>query len=118
MNFFLNCLKGVAIGAGAIIPGLSSGVMCVVLGIYEKLIDSVLNLFKDFKKNIKFLLPIIIGGIIGMVMFGNVLSYLIYLYPIQINYTFIGLIMGSIPSLLKQIKQKGVFKFYYIIFLL
>lgn len=118
MNFLIGCLKGIAIGAGAIIPGLSSGVICVVLGIYEKLLDTALNLFKDFKQSIKFLLPIVIGGIIGMVLFGNILKYLFYSYPMQISFIFIGLIVGSVPSLLKQIEQKGRFKFYHFLYLL
>ena len=53
MNGFLNIIKGIFIGAGAIVPGVSSGVLCVIFGIYEKLLDSVLNFFKDMKKNLK-----------------------------------------------------------------
>ena len=41
MKFLSNCLKGVAIGSGAILPGISSGVFCVIFGIYEKLLDSI-----------------------------------------------------------------------------
>ena len=37
MNFLVNCVKGIAIGAGAILPGISSGVLCVIFGIYEKI---------------------------------------------------------------------------------
>ena len=55
MNFLVDCLKGIAIGSGAILPGISSGVLCVIFGIYEKLLDSVLNFFKDIKNNLKFL---------------------------------------------------------------
>ena len=55
MNFLVNCVKGIAIGAGAILPGISSGVLCVIFGIYEKLLDSILNFFKDLKNNSKFL---------------------------------------------------------------
>lgn len=33
MNFFVNCLKGIALGAGAILPGISSGVLCVIFRI-------------------------------------------------------------------------------------
>ena len=51
MDFLLSTLKGCLIGAGAILPGISSGVICVIFGIYEKLVDSVLGIFKDFKKN-------------------------------------------------------------------
>lgn len=118
MNFLVGIIKGIFIGAGAIIPGVSSGVICVIFGIYEKLLDSVLNIFKNFKDSIKYLLPILLGGLIGMVIFGKILNYLLYTYPMQINFLFIGLIIGSIPSLLKQTEQKGKFKFHYIIYLL
>ena len=45
----MNCVKGIAIGAGAILPGISSGVLCVIFGIYEKLLDSILNFLKILK---------------------------------------------------------------------
>ena len=63
----LNVFKGILIGAGAILPGISSGVLCVIMGIYEKLLDSVLNFFKDIKNNVKYLFPIVLGGIIGII---------------------------------------------------
>ena len=65
MSFILNVLKGIAIGSGAILPGISSGVFCVIFGIYEKLLDSILNFTKDIKNNIRFLFPIMIGVICG-----------------------------------------------------
>ena len=118
MEFIKNILKGIFIGTGAIIPGVSSGVICVILGIYEKLLDAVLKLFSNFKENIKFLLPIAFGVCIGMILFGNVLKYLFYAYPIHISFTFIGLVLGSIPTLLKETKKKGKFKFQYIWFMI
>ena len=59
MKFLFNYIKGILIGAGAIIPGISSGVLCVIFGIYETLLNSILNFFKDWKINIKFLTPFI-----------------------------------------------------------
>ena len=118
MESIKNVIIGMFIGAGAIVPGVSSGVICVILGIYEKLLDSVLNILKDFKKNIKFLLPIGLGVLIGMVLFGKVLNYLFYAYPIQINSTFIGLIIGSLPALIKETKKESKFRLQYINFLL
>ena len=53
MQFLLNFIKGLFIGAGAILPGISSGVICIILGIYEKLLNSILNFFKDIKNNMK-----------------------------------------------------------------
>lgn len=110
MKFLLNCLKGIAIGSGAILPGISSGVFCVIFGIYEKLLDSILNFFHDIKNNFKFLFPIVIGISIGIILFGNILNYCLFKYPIQTKSIFIGLILGSIPSLLKEIKKKQVSK--------
>lgn len=59
MNYVCQIFKGIALGAGAILPGISSGVLCVVFGIYEKLIDSILGFFTDIKGNLKFLLPLL-----------------------------------------------------------
>ena len=116
MNFLSNMLKGIAIGAGAIIPGVSSGVLCVILRIYEKLMSSILDFFKDVKNNIKFLLPILIGGIIGVLIFSNVLNYLLYVFPLQTKSIFIGLILGSIPKLMKEVNKKQKFKLHYLIY--
>ena len=117
MNFLSNCIKGIFIGAGAILPGISSGVICVILGIYEKLLDSILHFFQNVKQNFKFLFPLGIGGFIGVFLFGNLLNYVFYTFPIQTKSIFIGLILGSIPTLLKQIHQGGTsFKIKYIPF--
>lgn len=102
MNFLFNLVIGILIGFGAILPGVSSGVFCVIFGIYEKLVDSVLNLFKDFKKNFVFLLPIGLGSFLGIVLFGNVIKYFFNTFKFQACYAFIGLILGTIPALFKQ----------------
>ena len=83
MNGFLNMIKGIFIGAGAIVPGVSSGVLCVIFGIYEKLLDAVLNFFKDIKHNIKFLFPIALGVGIGVLLFSNILIYFLYEFPVH-----------------------------------
>lgn len=109
MQFLYHCLIGLLIGAGAILPGISSGVLCVIFGIYDKLIDSVLGFLKDIKKNLTFLFPIILGGGIGVVIFGNVLKNLFAFYPIQTKFAFIGLILGCMPSLIKTANSKKDF---------
>ena len=109
MKFLIDYCKGILIGSGAILPGISSGVFCFFLGIYEKLIDSVLNLFHDFKKNVIFLLPIGLGGITGVLLVGKLLNFLFNEYPMPTKFCFIGLILGSIPVLFKQANQKKRF---------
>ena len=96
MNSISNFIKGIFIGSGAILPGISSGVICMVVGLYEKLLDSVLNFFKDVKSNIKFLFPIACGVIVGIILFSNILSYFFNVIPSQTKSLFIGLLLGSI----------------------
>ncbi len=102
MQSLSNFIKGIFIGAGAILPGISSGVICIVLGIYEKLLDSILNFFKNIKKNLHFLLPIGLGGIVGCVLFSNILVYFFNIIPVQTKSLFIGLLLGSIYILYKS----------------
>ena len=116
MNFFKSFFQGILIGAGAILPGISSGVLCVIFGIYENLLNCVLNFFKNIKENFKYLFPIGLGTFIGIVLFGNILKYLFFAYPIQIKFIFIGLILGSIPALIKTCTSKAKFKPSYLIF--
>lgn len=96
MNSLSNFIKGIFIGSGAVLPGISSGVICMVVGLYEKLLDSTLNFFKDITKNLKFLLPIVSGAIVGIVLFSNILSYCFNIIPCQTKSLFIGLLLGSI----------------------
>ncbi len=109
MSFFKDFLKGIAIGAGAILPGISSGVLCVIFGIYETLLNCVLNFFKNIKYNFKILFPIALGVFCGILLFGNLLRYVFYAYPVQTKFAFIGLILGSIPKLIKKACSKQAF---------
>ncbi len=107
MKYIINLLKGMVIGISNIIPGVSGGTMAVVMGIYDKIIHSVNNFFKDVKKNILFLGTLAIGAITGILLFTNVIDYLIKNYNEQTNFFFIGLIMGTIPLLYSRaIKTK------------
>ncbi|MBR6505140.1 MAG: DUF368 domain-containing protein [Clostridia bacterium] len=100
-NFFKNLFIGILIGSGAILPGISSGVILVSFGLYEKLLNTILYFFKNIKENLKLLIPIIIGCIIGIVLFGNILNSLYTLYPNLLKFCFIGLILGTIPTVIK-----------------
>ena len=118
MNFILNFCMGILMGAGAILPGISSGVLCVIFGIYEKLVNSVLNLFKNFKEHFLFLFPISLGIFIGVLALGNILKYLFNTFPIQTKLAFIGLILGEIPILFKKANNGKGFRLHYLLYLL
>lgn len=116
MKNFFNFLIGIAIGAGAILPGISSGVICVLFGIYEKLLDCVLNLFKDFKKNFRFLFPIILGIGCGFLILGNILNYVFYSYNNLTKSLFVGLILGTVPSLFNNVYNQKNFRLRFLLF--
>ena len=118
LGFLKDFIKGIAIGSGAILPGISSGVICVIFGIYENLLNCVLNFFKNVKQNFKFLFPIVLGIFFGIIIFGNLLKYIFYAYPIQTKFIFIGLILGNVPTLFKEACSKNKFKPYYLIYML
>lgn len=102
MQAISNFIKGIFIGLGAILPGISSGVICMVVGLYEKLLDCVLNFFKNMKENFKFLFPIASGAIIGIILFSKIILYCFNIIPCQTKSLFIGLLLGSIYVLSKQ----------------
>ena len=54
-------LKGAVMGIANVIPGVSGGTLAVIMGIYDKFISAISNIFKDFIKNLLFLLPIVLG---------------------------------------------------------
>lgn len=116
MDFLLSIGKGILIGSGAILPGISSGVLCVIFGIYEKLVNSVLGIFKDFKKNVTFLFPIVVGALIGFLIFGNLLNYVFNSYEMECKLLFLGLILGSVPSLFKEANKKKKFRLSFLFY--
>lgn len=106
-NLSINFIKGTFIGMGAILPGLSGGALAAIFGIYEPLINFVSNLKKDTKKNIKFFLPVIFGGVFGVFVLSHALSYLLEHNLTEISIFFVGCMLGIFPNLVKQAGAKG-----------
>lgn len=111
MNLFLSkILAGFVIGAGAIIPGLSGGILAVSMGLYQPTIEVITGFFKAPKKNFNFLLPLGIGGVIGFVVFMFLIDSLFAKYQTEVVCLFMGLVIGSIPSFLKEANGDEPFK--------
>lgn len=103
-----NIIIGIVIGIGLILPGVSGGVIAVILNVYDSLVYSMHNLFKEPKKSLKLLIPIGIGMFIGAFLIGKLLNYLLFEKNyIETYFVFIGLILGSIPALFLKTKEKG-----------
>ena len=114
MQFILKLLQGALIGLGAVLPGISGGVLCVVFGVYTILMEFLANPFKNFKTHITRLLPILLGVVIGFLGVANILSFFLDRFPSQSVCLFIGLIGGMLPSLFEEAGQQGRGKGSYI----
>lgn len=118
MQFLKDMCKGAVIGIANIIPGVSGGTMAVSMGIYDRLIHCITHLFKEFKKSILFLLPILLGAAAALVASAFGLEYLFGNYPVPTNLLFIGLILGGLPAMCKKVKGNKVKAGHVISFLL
>lgn len=114
MDFISNFIKGIAIGIGAIVPGVSGGALALIFGIFERLTFAIANITKDFKKNVIFFFPIGLGGIVGVLVFSRVMNYLLNNYEVEVKYLLIGLIIGTFPLVIKEANRHG-FKIKYLI---
>jgi putative membrane protein len=106
-DWIIRFLKGILVGIGFITPGLSGGVLAVVFGIYERLMGFLGNLRDKFIENVRFFLPVGIGGAIGVVAFSAVVDFAFSNYAAQFTWLFIGFIAGTFPSLFKTAGKKG-----------
>ena len=106
-SFLVKILQGALIGLGAVLPGISGGVLCVVFGIYKPLMELLSSPFKCFKTHVPKLIPIFIGIVIGFLGVANLLAFLLDRYPAQSVCVFIGLITGMLPSLFREAGEQG-----------
>lgn len=110
----LRILQGALIGLGAVLPGISGGVLCVVFGIYTILMEFLADPFRKMKTHLPKLLPVIIGIVIGFLGIAGLLSFVLDRYPAPSVCLFIGLISGMLPSLWREAGQQGRSKGSYI----
>ena len=111
MRFFKNFLKGVIAGIGGIVPGLSGSVLMVLLDIYEHTIHALGTLFQDFKKNIRFLLPVLLGMACGVILFSRAVDLALLYFEFETRYAFLGLVLGTVPLFYRQIGKHGFPKY-------
>lgn len=100
-------IKGVVLGVAFVIPGVSGGTLAVLLGIYEELIEAASNFYKNmvnFKKYFMYLLPIGLGIIFSVAVFAKLIKFGLEKAPIITILIFLGMIIGGIPALVRNVK--------------
>ena len=100
-------IKGIVLGVAFVIPGVSGGTLEVLLGIYEELIEAASNFYKNmvnFKKYFMYLLPIGLGIIFSVAVFAKLIKFGLEKSPIITILIFLGMIIGGIPALVRNVK--------------
>ena len=106
-EIIMRLIHGSIIGLGAVLPGISGGVLCVVFGMYKPIMELLSHPFKAIKKYAKLLIPIVIGIGIGFLAISKLLGFLLNKYPDPSVCLFVGLIAGMLPSLFREAGEKG-----------
>ena len=102
-----NFICGAAIGGGAILPGVSGGVLCVVFGVYRSIMELFSHPIRALKKNWRMFLFVGIGWLFGFWIFAKVIEFLFAKSEVMATWLFIGLIIGTIPSVYKEAGKQG-----------
>lgn len=106
-RWFRNLLCGILIGAGAILPGVSGGVLAVVFDIYRPFMEVLTQPRKALPQYWRMLIPLGIGWCAGFIGFARGIAAAITLSAAVTTWLFIGLIAGTVPSLFREAGKEG-----------
>lgn len=103
----ISFIKGVVIGAGAILPGISGASLAVMFGVHEDIVSLLANPFRHLKQFFRRHAFLILGAICGFLAVSRVLMTLIASHTVFVLYLFAGFIAGTLPGIYRQGKTKG-----------
>lgn len=106
LNYIKKIIAGIAIGIANVIPGVSGGTIAVVFGVYSDLIGAASLDIKTIKANFKIYLCLFGGMGLGVLLFARLFRLVYERFPIQTNFFFIGLIIGSIFIIFEFVREK------------
>ena len=107
IRWLRDLLCGILIGAGAILPGVSGGVLAVVFDIYRPFMEVLTHPREAIPKYWRWFLPIGLGFAIGFLGFAKGIAAAIDVSSTVTTWLFIGLIVGTVPSLFREAGKEG-----------
>ena len=107
LNWILAILKGTLVGLAIVIPGVSGGSMLLTIGVYEDAVSITSHDRSIRRAAIKKLIPYALGIVLGVCVLSFVITWLLEKYEFLTILAFVGLILGALPMLVRQIKGKG-----------
>lgn len=108
-------LKGIIVGLGGVAPGLSGSVLLIIFGLYQKTLEALGTILTDFRKKLTFLLPLVAGMGIGVLLFSKLIDFTLTNYEMPTRFCFLGLILGTLPMVWKEVKKEGFSRKYYLL---
>ncbi|WP_443737808.1 DUF368 domain-containing protein [Treponema sp.] len=106
MNMVQLLFIGIAIGMANVIPGVSGSTMAVVFNIYDRFVNAITLNIKKLIENRRFVIPVVGGMALGVLLFSKLITILYENFPVQTDYFFTGLIIGSLPMLFSFMTKK------------
>ena len=106
-KFVLHLLQGAMIGIGAVLPGISGGVLSVVFGIYEPIMAFLSNPREALSQYGRLLLPVLLGAAGGFLLSARAIGFFLTRYEVLSVCLFVGLIVGMLPSMVREAGEKG-----------
>lgn len=130
IDYSIITLKGLAMGAADVVPGVSGGTIAFISGIYKELIDSINNVNFGVLKTLKtsglkatwkqvngsFLFALLLGIAISILTFAKIITYSLEHYPVLVWSFFFGLIIASIALIWKDIDKWELRTIFFLIF--
>ena len=105
--------KGIIVGIGGVAPGLSGSVLLIIFGLYQKTLEALGTLLGNVRKNLKFLLPLVAGMFVGVLLFSRVIDFCLGNFEMPTRFCFLGLILGTLPMVWREVKKEGFSWGYY-----
>ena len=105
MEFIKLAGIGIVLGITTAIPGVSVGTIAVVFNVFYRLIEIITPNIKKILSAWKFWLPLVIGGIAGIIFFSRVITFLFANYRLPTYWFFIGIIAGSLPMVYSRARR-------------
>jgi len=101
----LYLIQGALVGIGAILPGVSGGVLCVAFGIYEPMMELLTYPRQSIKKHRAIFIPFALGWLVGFVLLAKAMELLFSASAPIALMLFFGLICGTLPELFRLSAQ-------------
>ena len=106
-------LKGIVVGLGGVAPGLSGSVLLIIFGLYQKTLDALGSLLTDFRRKLLFLAPLVAGMFAGVLLFSKLIDFFLGAYEMPTRFCFLGLILGTLPMVWREVGKEGFSRRYY-----